>query len=160
METHCSCVLVFSNKNKSLSHVHLYEWKFAIVPFKSCFLWVIIREYDSTLYVGLACAVRPTNTNFQPLLLPTQAGMPYANTHKHRMSYFKSTLTFMGPAKRWKCFSAPFKKDKFLRFFNIREYGSTLYVGLARAVSPTNTNFWLPFLLTRLQEALYEDLAV
>ena len=43
---------------------------------------------------------------------------------------------------------------------NIREYGSTLYVGLARAVSPTNTNFRLAFLLTRLQEALYEDLAV
>ena len=38
-------------------------------------------------------------------------------------------------------------------------YGSTLYVGLARAVSPTNTNFRLTFLLTRLQEALYEDLA-
>ena len=35
----------------------------------------------------------------------------------------------------------------------------TLY-GLARAVSPTNTNFRLTFLLTRLQEALYEDLAV
>ena len=34
------------------------------------------------------------------------------------------------------------------------------YVGLARAVSPTNTNFRLTFLLTRLQEALYEDLAV
>ena len=42
----------------------------------------------------------------------------------------------------------------------IREYGSTLYVGLARAVSPTNTNFRLTFLLNRLQEALYEDLAV
>ena len=42
----------------------------------------------------------------------------------------------------------------------IREYGSTLYVGLARAVSPTNKNFRLTFLLTRLQEALYEDLAV
>ena len=42
----------------------------------------------------------------------------------------------------------------------IREYGSTLYVGLARAVSPTNTNFRLTFLLTRLQESLYEDLAV
>ena len=42
----------------------------------------------------------------------------------------------------------------------IREYGSTLYVGLARAVSPTNTNFRLAFLLTRLQEALYEDLVV
>ena len=43
---------------------------------------------------------------------------------------------------------------------NIRECGSTLYVGLARAVSPTNTSFRLTFLLTRLQEALYEDLAV
>ena len=42
----------------------------------------------------------------------------------------------------------------------LREYGSTLYVGLSRAVSPTNTNFGLTFLLTRLQEALYEDLAV
>ena len=42
----------------------------------------------------------------------------------------------------------------------IREYGSTLYVGLARAISPTNTNFRLTFLLTRLQEALCEDLAV
>ena len=44
--------------------------------------------------------------------------------------------------------------------FLVREYGSTLYVGLARAVSPTNTNFRLTFLLIRLQEALYEDLAV
>ena len=43
---------------------------------------------------------------------------------------------------------------------HFREYGSTLYVGLARAVSPTNTNFRLTFLLTQLQEALYEDLAV
>ena len=42
----------------------------------------------------------------------------------------------------------------------IRECGSTLYVGLARAVPTTNTNFRLTFLLTRLQEALYEDLAV
>ena len=42
----------------------------------------------------------------------------------------------------------------------IREYASTLYVGLALAVSPTNTNFRLTFLLTRLQKALYEDLAV
>ena len=48
--------------------------------------------------------------------------------------------------------------NKFL--LDIRELGSTLYVGLARAVSPTNTNFRLTFLLTRLQEALYEDLAV
>ena len=45
-------------------------------------------------------------------------------------------------------------------YIYIREYSSTLYVGLARAVSPTNTNFRLTFLLTRLQEAVYEDLAV
>ena len=45
-------------------------------------------------------------------------------------------------------------------FSVIREYGSTLFVGLARAVSPTNKNFQLTFLLTGLQEALYEDLAV
>ena len=42
----------------------------------------------------------------------------------------------------------------------IRECGSTLYVELARTAPPTNTNFRLTFLLTRLQEALYEDLAV
>ena len=42
----------------------------------------------------------------------------------------------------------------------IREYGGTLYEGLAHAVSPTNTNFRLTFLLTRLKEAHYEDLAV
>ena len=42
----------------------------------------------------------------------------------------------------------------------IRECSSTLYVGLTRAVSPANTNFRLTFLLTRLQEALYEDLPV
>ena len=48
------------------------------------------------------------------------------------------------------------KNRRFLQF--IREYGSTLYVELARGVSPTNTNFRLTFLLTRLQEALYQDL--
>ena len=46
------------------------------------------------------------------------------------------------------------------RGVHIRECGSTLYVGLARIAPPTNTKFRLTFLLTRLQEALYEDLAV
>ena len=78
----------------------------------------IIREYSSTLYVGLAHAVPPTNTNFQPLLLQTQAGMPYTNTHKHRTSYFKYTLTFMGPAKRWKCHSAARQKRQIIAIFN------------------------------------------
>ena len=57
--------------------------------------------------------------------------------------------------------TSPFSyTSKWFFCYIIREYGSTLYVGLARAVSPTNTNFRLTFLLTRLQEALYEDLAV
>ena len=43
---------------------------------------------------------------------------------------------------------------------NIGECGSTLYVGLACAVPPTNTNFRLTLLLTQLEEALYEDLPV
>ena len=50
--------------------------------------------------------------------------------------------------------------DRWEQIATIGEYGSTPDVGLARAVSPTNTNFRLTFLLTRLQEALYEDLAV
>ena len=45
-------------------------------------------------------------------------------------------------------------------YIYIREYRSTLYVGLARTVPPTNTNFRLTFLITQLQEVLYEDLAV
>ena len=33
-------------------------------------------------------------------------------------------------------------------------------VVLAHTAPPTNTNFWLTFLLARLEEALYEDLSV
>ena len=39
-----------------------------------------IREGGSTLYVGLQHAVPPTNTKFNPLLLPTQAGIPYTKS--------------------------------------------------------------------------------
>ena len=39
-------------------------------------LIISTRECSGTLYVGLQHAVLPTNTKFQPLLLPTQAGMP------------------------------------------------------------------------------------
>ena len=42
----------------------------------------------------------------------------------------------------------------------IRECGSTSYVGMAHIAPPTNTNFQIIFLLTRLLEALYEDLPV
>ena len=73
-----------------------------------------IRECGSTLYVGFAHAVPPTNTKFKPLLLPTQAGMPYTNTHNHRTSYFKSTLTFLGPAKCWKSICVARQKPEIL----------------------------------------------
>ena len=40
----------------------------------------------------------------------------------------------------------------------MRECSSTLYVAMAHTAPPTNTNFQITFLLTRLLEALYEDL--
>ena len=55
-------------------------------------------------------AVPPTNTKFKPLLLPAQAGIPYTSIHKHRTSYLKSTLTFLGPAKHRKSISADRQK--------------------------------------------------
>ena len=120
----------------------------------SCDLF--IRVCGSTLYVGLQHAVPPTNTKFKPLLLPTLMGIPYTNTHKHRTSYFKSTLTFLGPAKRWNSISAARQKLEILTVL----HQQCLYVGLAHTVPPTNTNFRFTFLLIRLQETLYEDLSV
>ena len=66
----------------------------------------IIRECSSTL-CRVQHAVPPTNTKFKLLhvLLPTQAGILYTNIHKHRTSYFKSILTFLGQAKGWKSIS-------------------------------------------------------
>ena len=66
--------------------------------------------YIESAVAGLA----HVDPNFQPLLLLTQAGRPYTNTHKHRTSYFKSTVTFMGPAKRWKCLSTARQKQEIL----------------------------------------------
>ena len=119
----------------------------------SCDLF-IIREL-----VGLQHAVPPTNTKFKPLFLPTQAGMPYTNTHKHRTSYFKSTLTLLGSAKHWKSISAARQKPEIFAFlhhqYNNQRVGSTLYIGMAHPAPLTNTNFQITFLLTRLLEALY-----
>ena len=109
----------------------------------SCDFFNIIGECGSTFYVGLQHAVPPSNTKFKPLLLPSQAGMPFTNTHKHRTLYFKSTLTFLGPAKCWKSISSKRQNWEILAFFImiIKDCGSTLYVGLARVVPPTNTKF-------------------
>ena len=84
------------------------------------FLWffiinlIKIGECGGTLYVGLTHAIPPTNTKFKSLLLPTQMGMPYTNTHKHRTSYFKFTLTFLGPAKCWKSIYAARQKPEII----------------------------------------------
>ena len=76
--------------------------------------------------------------------------------YKHRYKFYKYLS-----AERGENSSELKIVKKILKLnFIIREYGSTLYVGLARAISSTNTNFRLTFLITRLQEALYEDLAV
>ena len=73
-------------------------------------------------------------------------------TYIYRASNLKSTITFLWPQFHGgNHFMAPAKNRHFLQFIhnnNQRECGSTLYVGLARTVPPTNTNFWLTFLLT------------
>ena len=64
--------------------------------------------------INMQHAVPPTNTKFKPLLLPSQAGIPHTNTHKHRTSYFKSTLIFWGLAKLWKSIYAARQKTEIL----------------------------------------------
>ena len=78
----------------------------------------VIRECGSTLY-RLEHVVPPTNTKFRLLLLQTQAGMPYTNTHKHKISYFKSKRIFLGSPKHWKSISAARQNRNFLHFFII-----------------------------------------
>ena len=87
-----------------------------------------VRESGSTLYVGLARVVPPTNTKFKPLLLPTQAGMPCTNTHKHRTSYFKSTRTFLAPAKRCKSITATRQKPEILAFLHHQHNNNNIYL--------------------------------
>ena len=81
-------------------------------------------------------------------------------TFTSREYHFSSQLSrFSGQLRAGSPFVQPDKNRIFLRFF-IGDCASTLYVGLARKATPTNTKFRLTFLLTRLQEALYEDLTV
>ena len=63
---------------------------------------------------------------------------------KFEVCHHFSGLYFIAEVNFWR----PPKTVVSCDLFIIREYGSTLYVGLARAVSPTNTNFRLTFLLT------------
>ena len=57
--------------------------------------------------------------------------MQYINTHKHTTSYFKYTLTFLCPAKRWKSISATRKNLEILAVLSSES--ATLYVGLEHA---------------------------
>ena len=77
-------------------------------------------------------------------------------TYLHSASNLKvyhhfSGLSFKSEVNFWRTTKTVVSCDKFI---------ISLYVGLARTAPPTNTNFRLTFLLTRLQQALYEDLAV
>ena len=65
------------------------------------YLYQVISH--TVYYVGLAHTAPPTNT---------QVDIPYTNTYKHRTSYFKSKVTFLGPAKWWKSISAYIKTDE------------------------------------------------
>ena len=77
-----------------------------------------IRECGSTLYVGSPHTTPPTNTKFNPLLLPTQMAILYTNTCKHRTSYFKSTH-FWVHLSDVSQFLPTNKNKKFLRFIPI-----------------------------------------
>ena len=97
--------------------------------------------------VGLALAVPPTNT-FNPLLLPTQTGMPYTNTHNHISIYtyisgFSQALEVPFPAGQNPEILEILHHQYYIII--IRKCGSTLYVGLARTAPPTNTSFRLTF---------------
>ena len=80
-------------------------------------------------------------------------------TYVYRASRFKSTISFLAFVTKWKSVSSAHQKQSFLAIFFIREC-RTHYVGLARTVPSTNTNFLLTLLLILLQESLYEDLLV
>ena len=76
-------------------------------------------------------------------------------TYLYRASNLKSTITFLAFVSYGSQVLVPAKNHQFLQFIHQRML--TLYVGLAHAVPPINTNFRLTVLLTQLQEAVYED---
>ena len=87
------------------------------------FLLFLYHQYHQRVWqhslVWLEHAVPPTNAKFKLLFLPTQAGMPFRNIHKHRTSYFKFTLTFLGPAALDVHFFSPTKTINFYDLFII-----------------------------------------
>ena len=80
----------------------------------------ILSDIDDKSFfsVGLQHAVPPINTKFKPILHPTQAGIPYTNAHKLRISYFKSTLTFLGQLSAGSSF-LPTNKNGTVRYIRM-----------------------------------------
>ena len=101
-------MILFGNYNNTLFYYCIHVFKHPRLLNQLSY----IREYGSTLYVGLAHAFPPTNTKFKPLLLPTQTVRPYRNTHKHRTSHFWVQLS------SGSLFLPPDKNRKFLRFLH------------------------------------------
>ena len=110
-----------------------------------CQLFKIAASFSSL--VLLSSSVSTANLSCLPVTTFSSLRFPFNSLLSHRFNFLRvAYISFFHLVVNG--------------FSVIREYGSTLYVELARAVSPTNTNFWLTFLLTRLHEDLYEDLAV
>ena len=65
--------------------------------------------------------------------------------HEHRTSYFKSTLTSLGPAKRWKSISADRQNWKFLRFLHHQHnniFQDLLFSSIQTRFLSTPSNTW------------------
>ena len=97
----------------------------------------------------------PLIHKIQAVTSPDSSGMPYTNTHKHRTSYFKSTLTFLGPTKRWK-----YRPTKTGNSCGSSTKSESVVALSMRGAPSANANFQITFLLTRLLETLYENLLV
>ena len=92
----------------------------------------------------------------QAVTFPDSSG--YAiHKHSQAQNIIFQVYTHISGSKRWKSISATRQKREILA---VLHHQRVLYVGLAHTAPPTNANFRLTFLLPRLQEALYEDLAV
>ena len=129
-------ILAYTNNKEHTSLRPRAKWgtKFAYTQFfvRSQFTPHLIRECCSTLYIGLVHTAPPTNTNIR---------ITFLLTHLLDALYEDWPFSLIAEVNFW----CPLKTVVSCVLFIIRERVSTLYVGLARAVPPTNTNFRLTF---------------
>ena len=116
------------------------------------FFIIIIKEYGSTLYVGLARAVPPANTKFQPLLLPTQRvcrTQTLTNTEHHISSLHSHLWVQLSAGSS---FPKPDKNGKFLRFFII--------ITIIKIFSTISSDEIPPRSACKYLQNLYQSLAI